>query len=888
MSLFNRCARSARGLGIACALAAAFVVSVEARGGTTCGSDPTCVVTVNGDPVTDGQVLDWCADKKLTIRACSIPGCTSSKVRIKLDKEPTWCEADPDSFTTTTNGVEGCFEFSCTPGQNEVGKEPQEFQFQANNLDFPFKGAECDFYVNVICCEDPWCDVTPSDRFRVEATKKIQFTVCAASNCGNQVMLRAVDPPDWCGVIDEISNMGETICRTVVCEPGVDDVGDHEIKIQVKDAGNERTTMCVVKIRVDPLCPTTPTCSIRGWVDDDQRNNSCVPVDRGGSADVVVCVGEKLTVSACINSQCAGHEILGTFDELPSFCAEMDEMRSPRGDLECVTLTCTPGPGDVGDHTISLKAVDLCNGQKARCRFTIRVIEPKDGCDTPPLCEVIGPDWKKVEEGGRVEIQVCGSGQCTSDDVTVHLLHGGEEFCTVLPSARFDEHDDCLTVVCEPKKGDEGEYQLAFRVIDNSNQQFSDCIVFLEVNCVNPPYCNIWPSGPIRVQEGDAITYKVCGESACKENSVRVSLVSRPPFCQPVGHIFGEPGGVACLEVDCVVQEGFQPGTYWAKYLVEDLDNGQTTHCSIGIILEEKRCDDPPVCEITSGEEVTTAEGVVSTIDICVTPLCEGALAEIHASILPPFCVLTASSIDGETGRLCQTYTCSPQFGDAGGWSAVFVGVDTSNFQKTQCVVKITVEEGVPSALCMDIEPNSAFSKCTLVDAADCDSMGSTILAGSLDDESGQGCDDVDYYCIVGLAPSTAYCATVVGEISREKGGVIDTRVGLFDDLGGVADSDDDSGPFPGSSMLCFTSNEDGTATLAVTGGPDADFDGADDADGVAPHAVTGAYSFMITPEERNAPMPVECQADLSADGQVDTADLGILLGIYGTQCQPR
>jgi len=102
------------------------------------------------------------------------------------------------------------------------------------------------------------------------------------------------------------------------------------------------------------------------------------------------------------------------------------------------------------------------------------------------------------------------------------------------------------------------------------------------------------------------------------------------------------------------------------------------------------------------------------------------------------------------------------------------------------------------------------------------------------------------------------------------------------------------SGQALGFPMIDCVATVDGFVFFAVSGCADLDIDGLDDDSigvgldrGGIGHGSRGSYIVAVNFASPSAVAPA-CYADLNQDGVVDSADLGMLIGMIGDRCAER
>jgi len=162
--------------------------------------------------------------------------------------------------------------------------------------------------------------------------------------------------------------------------------------------------------------------------------------------------------------------------------------------------------------------------------------------------------------------------------------------------------------------------------------------------------------------------------------------------------------------------------------------------------------------------------------------------------------------------------------------------------------------------------------------------------------------NDRDFFCLTGFAPQEEVFLTVVGGIDMNCNPT-DTQLCWFDKDCNVIASDDNSGPVEGYSQLFAIADVNGNICIGVSGGGDANCDGAldvvpagsstgddsdDSDDEFVEHGKDGDYTIAVDraggagPEGGEAEMIQATSGDLNLDGGVDGRDLGIMLVNWG------
>ncbi len=450
---------------------------------------------------------------------------------------------------------------------------------------------------------------------------------------------------------------------------------------------------------------------------------------------------------------------------------------------------------------------------------------------------------------------------------------------------------------CEYKDGDRIEMKI--KVKDRDADTRTECEFRVEVVCGKRPRC--WmnnnecdeardhnPMMIYDVRPGDVLpVLEFCAKSRCYERA-RVEMFARPPFMDPIGHAKGPRGDKVCIETraDDVVESGFAEGTYWAKFRCTDVLSGRSRVIKVGYRYTDPpvdECMDLPECMVAEGSSITVDIDSTSALTVCGSSPCDDCDVTISEADVPSFVTLMSED-RGDDGETCASYVVAPTAADAGAYTALF-NVTDCNGNTTQCSIDINVPAAMPVVACGEDEaqsPNDTFADATVIDSGECvDDAAGVSIHGVLDAPVFMS-GDVDYYRFTGLTPDGIYTATIVAGMNGDNG-FTDTMLGWLAAEGVVVALDDNSGPRAVYSKIEFIADENGAATLAVSGHGDDDFDGM--MSGGMEYEEYGRGGYMLSIHGLNEDIgeqPLERKADLNGDGVVDTSDLGMMIGVFG------
>ncbi len=521
-----------------------------------------------------------------------------------------------------------------------------------------------------------------------------------------------------------------------------------------------------------------------------------------------------------------------------------------------------------------------------------------DRCEIRPFCDFPDGDRVYVNPGqDSVTIPFKADALCPETRSFTLFFFIDDYLIFLFPYLDKDQprcFDFTLDGLGDLEPGD--SFDFTIKVLDNRALTYTHCTTTIEVHCNEPPAC--YYNGGLVAQRTEMPIYdavvgealpvmEFCAESRCG-NRARVEMFSRPPFMEPIGHRKGGMGEKVCIETKAndVVEGGFAPGIYWAKFRCVDLGSGEESVFEVGYRyfppVDDGSCDDPPVCEIAGDGPLTVLAGESGTFTICGSSPCDDCDVAIGEVSLPGF--VTFVPVDeaaglGDDVESCAVYSVDPVAGDEGEHIAIF-SVTDCNGVSSECSIDISVP--APLLACAENEdqlPNDSYDDASVVDAGDCVDGFGVNLYGVLDAPVFMN-GDVDFFRVVGLLPGATYEATIVAGMNSENA-FTDTMLGWLTDVDVIVATDDNSGPLRGYSKLAFVADGDGVATLAITGHGDDDFNGSMDGSMSYEEYGFGGYMLSIRVEEVDE-MPIERQADLNGDGVVNTADLGMLIGVFG------
>jgi len=676
-----------------------------------------------------------------------------------------------------------------------------------------------------------------------------QFTISGASHCGGDISIEAMNAPEWCHALRGSSDSNVTYSGTPT-EPG-----EYTIVFVITDDENDMTDTVNVTVQVRGCdCQEPPICEFIA--------PNLLEIPAGGNSEIMFCYR-----SACPDSEVSIFRNSGPID----FCSDLGTSPGPDGG-QCLTISCSPQPGDTGGlYTIEYIVTDLSSGETTTCLFNFTVIEP---CHNSPSCTITPDGPITASVGEEFSFDVCGDSLCNGEiSITPQNL---PDWCNT-SNMRFEQ--TCLTVTCTPPNNVEGMYTFEFLIEDSLSEESTTCSVDVEVACHLEPICYFTESGPYEARVGEPIDFEFCGVAACDGHRVRIEMPSRPPFIDPAGHQKGGVNETLCLPIKGTPGPG-DVGKWQLHITATDLGSGVESECSILIrVLEGDGCLEPPVCQITQGDQIEVGLNESFPIEICASSACGDGAVTIEVAEPSALCD-SFGLTEGEPGEeLCTTLPCSTNdVNEPGEYLVRFLITDTSNGQTSICETMVIVGGG--SAGCVEEEPNNEIGLCTMLDARQCLDIGcGSLVSGYLDDSG----SDVDVYCIGGLSPGAIYGVRVLRGVNRDLEFTCAVAVCL--DASGVPVENGSNR----STIECLT-DDSGTLFLGVSGCGDLDLDGQIDsvqARGNPIHDAIGSYQILITPSEVIDEASITCHADMNGDGMVDSADMGMLIDVFGESCAP-
>jgi hypothetical protein len=245
---------------------------------------------------------------------------------------------------------------------------------------------------------------------------------------------------------------------------------------------------------------------------------------------------------------------------------------------------CIPGSGNVW--------VSDCSGKL----LSVPVQIPAVLCpNNPPLCNINPPGLSIVNPGSDMN---------TGDQITLEVspLPSGATMNPMLPLSgpgsgiSSDFH-------WTPDTSQGGFYQLVYTVTDDGNAA-STCTANIRVNA--PPFCGLFPAGPITVNEGDSISFFAYGEDF-DSSQITLDVLNLPAGASmdpPLPQVGDGEDGVAS-QFSWIPAAG-QAGSYQVMFSVTD-DQGVVSNCSMDITVNSIVVNSPPAAD--AGGPYTVDEG---------------------------------------------------------------------------------------------------------------------------------------------------------------------------------------------------------------------------------------------------------------------------------------
>jgi hypothetical protein len=768
-------------------------------------------------------------------------------IEIEPIDSPEWCRR------SRGHRSEGCVAYIITP--TTIGAHTLRFMVIDDENDTATEHAVTVEVSDRGGCNDlPICTATPPGPLMIDAGQSVMLEICGESPCGNTVQLHTpAGLPDWAVAQDPF---GDDQCATYLLTPPNSAGGMHTLHFQITDDVNAQSGFCNVMVEVIgcddlPICTATPPGPLK--------------VNAGGSIMLEIC-GE---------SQCGNPVQLYTPAGLPDWVVAQDTF----GDDQCTTYLLSPPENAAGMYDLHYQITDDVNAQSGFCNIMVEVNPP---CADPPRCfsRSIPPTMAYV--GEEFSFDVCGESLCGNEaGITALNL---PDWCSE-SDLRIDE--TCIVVTCTPPNNVEGLHSFEFEIEDLGNGLKTTCSVGIEVVCHLEPFCSFSEAGPISVAVGEEIDLEFCGVTACNGHRARIEMSSRPPFITPAGHQKGGVDQEICLPIKGTPRPGDE-GSWRVKVMVRDLDTGVETECDIQIIVTGASCVQPPTCSVEPGEFIGAAPGAEVALTVCAEPGCPDGVITLEAIELPGFCDEIPRAVGGMGEAVCAPILCTvPNDTAPGEYPVRFLATDTTSGLTTECTATIVVGNQVRG--CFEQEPNNMLTICTTLDADGCLNLND--CGSFVDGYLGESGDDRDYYCITGLEPGAIYNALIVGGIGSG-GEPTCAALACLDESGMVIEVTNTGPMGMGRPSLPCLADDSGRIHVAISGCSDLDLDGQDDnppvgAIGGIGHGSRGSYQLLVSPIEVFDNASLACHADMNGNGIVDTADLGMLIGIFGERCDP-
>jgi len=834
---------------------------LAALGATDCTTAPSCAISIPGPIVIEqGESVQF---------AVTGQSHCEGDIFIETINAPQWCEQLRGNDDANVS-------FLCTPP--DAGTYTLMFRVVDDENDMSDIASVTIEARGVDCELAPQCvysfQSNPMNPFIITAgeTRQVEFTYYSPCPTSTLVFSQTSNAPDFCTVSQPVPDGNGNYTVSISCSPGQLDsslsneshAGSHQLTLRVVDLFRDEFQDCTLFIHVPPPdgCSGQPTCGFTN----------------PGPIEIVA--GETSQIEFCYEAGCPTSEVVANSNgPLPDFCT-MSAPTPASGSAGCVTLTCSPALTDIGPHEIKMSVVDVITVGIELCSIQVAVVAPPE-CVAPPTCEFVQSGPVEVLAGESTQFEFRWSPGCTLS--TANLFNETLlPFCTRSAITTDSEGNRSITITCSPTLADAGMHTQSETVQDNFNFLKATCSIDIEVlePCPDEPTCYFTRSGPIEVAVGELVDFEFCGSSGCGNHRSRIEMISRPPFISPAGHKKGGPGETLCLPIKGTPGPQHAGSSWSVRVRSTNITTGQVTECSILMhVVEGDGCQEPPVCEIMQGDEIEVGLDESFAVEICAASSCNNGAIKIEPLEPTELCD-SFGMIEGNPGEeLCASLPCGTNgISEPGEYLVRFLVTDTGNGQSSICETLIIVGGG--SLGCVEEEPNSDISLCSMLDARACLRIACGDMVSGYLDPSG---DDVDVYCIEGLSPGEVYGVQIIGGVNRDLEFTCAQAVCLDDSGARIGNAGGDQ-----STIEC-AADDAGTLFIGVSGCGDLDLDGRidDESRGNPPHGAVGAYQILISPTSVLDEASIPCHADMNSDGMVDSADLGMLIGVFGEICAP-
>ncbi|MCB9837892.1 MAG: hypothetical protein H6813_01000 [Phycisphaeraceae bacterium] len=532
----------------------------------------------------------------------------------------------------------------------------------------------------------PLCTITPMGPLTVDACDVFSFVVCGEPQSDGETDVQPIGVlPSWVQLTSAtgVPRGGSIACNTYECTPMLGDAGQHTLEFLISESTTSETTTCSITINV-VACDNAPICTVSPM------------------SPIQTTPGSVFSFEICAETQCDGETDVQPMGLLPPWVQLTGATGVPRGgSIACNTYECSPGMGDVGQHTLSFLLTDAKSTASTVCDVVINVGPVSND---PPTCEFIPASGSIViPPTGNDQYQICVTSGVPGHVVEFTALDApGWILDQAASGAQFMDSGCAYGDVHPPLSAAGTTVTVHYLVEDVDSGAQAMCEFNIVVPEAEPPVCEI-SKEVISVYPGEVDSFDLCATAQNGENEIFYNPSNMAPaYLSPLnGTFFGQ----GCETLTFAPPLIATPSTHVQVFNITDLGTGEVSQCEITLIV---LCPDEPACWFTQQGPVEVAVGEPVNFEFCGYPGCDTSYVRIEMIGRPPFIDPAGHQKGGRGETLCLPITGTPGPEHAGRTYPVRVRTtNLSTGQQTECSILIHVLDtgGCPEAPLCFAEP---------------------------------------------------------------------------------------------------------------------------------------------------------------------------------------
>jgi len=335
--------------------------------------------------------------------------------------------------------------------------------------------------------------------------------------------------------------------------------------------------------------------------------------------------------------------------------------------------------------------------------------------NNPPVCQITPAGPFTVQEGSLLTFDVTAFDPDVNDIITIDAT-GIPANATTSPSLPASGTSGLSTTFeWIPQYGQSGNFTVSFTVTDTSGAVDTCDVEILVEELQREPECEITPTGPITVNEGDPVSFTITALDSNLNDTILLDILSALPsgaVMSPALPISGTTG--ISSDFNWTPAPG-QAGTYELFFSTTNSGGAgvafgqasqQQLNCSVTIIVNEPNVD--PSCNISPAGpfNITTGESLDFTVS--ATDPNTGETLTIDSNSLPNGATMNpALPVSGASG-VSTDFNWTPAVGQEGTVTVSYTVTDAAGATST-CEVVINVSEANIEPVCT-VAPSGPFT----------------------------------------------------------------------------------------------------------------------------------------------------------------------------------